>query len=216
MNNKINKADLISAVLMANWLRVIMVLAIIIGIIETCIVDDVDPIDNSINKDREVVENVIVTDSTHNGFRVVYATKNKVTRERLEEIKSRPHIQDAFKRLKKDAPVHFGSLLTTDIYDFAEFAIHYDIDPDIHIHNIFVEGYEKCKLYIGHNPGIENPAVFFNTGTEQGAQYISHKDIYYRRRKEERIYRYWKCYGIHATSCDDERYSHFSESERIW
>ena len=215
MNSKIDKANLIASILIANWLWVVIILVVIIGIIKSCIGDDIDPMDNSIVKSREVVEHVIVTDSTYNGFRVVYATKNSVTQERLTEIKSRAHIRDAFERLKNEAPVHFGSLLETDIYDFAEFAIGYDVDPDIHLHNIFIEGYEKCKLYIGPNPRIENPAVFFNAGTEQGAQYIGHKDIYFRRRKEDRIYRYWKCYGIHATSSEDERYSHFSEDERV-
>ncbi|NDW08747.1 hypothetical protein D0T56_03640 [Dysgonomonas sp. 520] len=201
---------------MSNWLWVVIILVIIIGIVKACVGSDIDPMDNSIVKSREIVEHVIVTDSTYNGFRVVYATKNSVTQERLAEIKSRKNIRDAFGRLKNDAPIHFGSLLETDIYDFAEFAIRYDVDPDIHLHNIFIEGKDKCDLYIGPNPRIENPAVFFNAGTEQGAQYISHEDIYCRRRKEDRIYRYWKCYGIHTTSSVDERYSHFSEDERVW
>jgi hypothetical protein len=134
----------------------------------------------------------------------------------LEEIQHRPHIVSAFKRLQTDAPVHFGgSLLYTDIYDFADFAIKYDPDPDIELHNIFVAGNEKSKRYIGPNPKIPNSAQYFNFGTEQGVQYIRHDDIYFRRRKSEQIYRYWKCYGIHSISSTDECYSHFSEEERL-
>ena len=215
MSNKASKADITSSILIANWLKVIIFIVVIIGSIRSYVGNDIDPLDNSINKSREIVEHVIVTDSTYNGFRVVYATKNSVSPERFSEIKSRTHIRDSFEKLKAEAPIHFGSLLKTDIYDFAEFALKYETDPDIELHNIFVEGRDKCNLYIGSNPKITNPARFFNAGTEQGAQYISRDDIYYRRRKEERIYRYWKCYGIHATSLTDERYSHFSEEERL-
>jgi hypothetical protein len=173
--------------------------------------------DDSIIKSREVVEHLNVLDSTHNGFRVVYATKNNVTKVRLTEIQHRPHIIDAFSRLKTDAPVHFGgSLLYTDIYDFADFAVQYDSDPDIELHNIFVAGHEKSYLYIGKNTNIDNPAQYFNFGTEQGIQYLKHDDIYYRRERKNRVYRYWKCYGIHSISETDERFSHFSEDEKIW
>ena len=216
MNNKANKADIIASILMSNWIWVIIILIVIIGLIKSCIGDDIDPLDDSVNKSREVVEHVIVTDSTHNGFRVVYATKNSVTPERFAEIKSRAHIKSSFDKLKTEARLHFGSLLDVDIYDFADFTFKYEVDPDIELHNIFIEGVDKCNLYIGPNPKIINNARFFNAGTEQGAQYLSHDDIYYRRRKEDRVYRYWKCYGIHATSSTDERYSHFSEDERLW
>lgn len=214
MNNRI-KADRITSVLMNNWLRVLAFLIIIISLTGMCS-DDIDPLDNNINRSKEIVDHVIVVDSTLNGFRVVYATTNSVSPERFAEIKSRPHIQKTFNRLKTEAPIHFGSLLDIDIYDFTEYALKFEIDPEIQIHNIFVEGKNKCELYIGPNQIIENPALFFNAGTEQGAQYISHDDIYFRRRKEDRIYRYWKCYGIHAMSYIDERYSHFSEDERVW
>jgi hypothetical protein len=91
-----------------------------------------------------------------------------------------------------------------------------DPDPDIKLHNIFVAGHKKSLLYIGKNPNIDNPAQYFDARTEQGIQYLTHDDIYYRRRRDLRIYRYWKCYGNSQTSKTDERFSHFSEEERIW
>ncbi|MDR2773978.1 MAG: hypothetical protein LBC19_04420 [Tannerella sp.] len=193
------------------------VLIVILGIIKNCTGNGIAPMDNDIRSSRKIVEHLNVLDSTYNGFRVVYATKNNVSEARLEEIQSRPHIRTAFKRLQADAPPYFGgSLLETDIYDFAGFALRYDPDPDIELHNIFVSGHEKSALYIGKNLHIDNPAYYFDTRTEQGIQYLSHDDIYYRRRRDLRIYRYWKCCGNNQTSKNDERFSHFSEEERIW
>jgi hypothetical protein len=197
--------------------NLLVVLIIVAGIIKSCIGSGIDPMDDSIIGSRQIVEHLNILDGTHNGFRVVYATTNSVTEARLAEIKSRPHIIEAFKCLQTEAPVYFGgSLLYTDIYDFAGFAVRYDFDPDITLHNIFVAGHEKSCMYIGKNPNIDNPAQFFDAKTEQGIQYLSHDDIYYRRRIQDRIYRYWKCYGNNQMSKTDERFSHFSESERIW
>jgi hypothetical protein len=194
-----------------------LMLIAIAGISKNCAGSSIDPIDNDIMSSRKVVKHLDVLDTTHNGFRVVYATKNNVTEARLEEIQNRSHVRDAFKSLQTDAPPHFGgSLLDTDIYDFADFAVKCDPDPDIEMHNIFVAGHEKSALYIGKNPNIDNPAQYFDFRTEQGIQYLSHDDIYYRRRKDLRIYRYWKCSSLNQTSKTDERFSHFSEDERIW
>ena len=82
--------------------------------------------------------------------------------------------------------------------------------------NIFIFGTEKQKLYVGKNPRIANSASWINPATEQGVQYINADDIYFRIEKGERVYRYWKCHGNHSTSTADERFSHFSEDERLW
>ena len=55
--------------------------------------------DNSINKSREIIGHVQVRDSTGNGFRVVYVTRDPVTEERYREIRSRRHIREGFERL---------------------------------------------------------------------------------------------------------------------
>jgi len=188
---------------------------IFISIIKSCIGSAIDPLDDSINKSREIVSAFKVVDSTYNGFDIVYTTKNAVTKERLEEIYDRPHIREAFQRLKTEAPAYFGNMVETDIYDFADFAVRHDPDPAIEIHNIFIFGKEKMRIYSQHNPKIENCATWIDVSTLQGVQYLSRDDIYKRREKRRRIYRYWKCFFPYDISAADERFSHFSEKQRI-
>lgn len=199
---------------LAPWLLIMLI--VIIGIIKSCVGSSIDPMDNNINATREIVDMFNVVDSTNNGFRIVYATENNVTMERLKEIQNRQHIKDAFSKLKTEAPLHFGNMIETDIYDFADFAVKYDCDKAIKIHNIFISGKAKTKLYAQNNPKIKDCATWINSGTEQGVQYLKKDDIYLRREKDRRIYRYWKCYGLNEYSFTDERFIHFSEKERIW
>lgn len=178
--------------------------------------DNTDPMDNSINKSIEYVEMVNVSDKNNNGFRVTYVTKLPVTKERLAEIQSRPHIIRAFYQLQKDAMNHFNNdMLHTDIYDFSQFARKYDCDQNISMHCIFVMGEEKKELYIGTNPKIPNSAKWMDSNTEQGNLWINHDDIYYYRPGDSRFYRYWKCQYPFSFSYTDEHFSHFSEDERI-
>lgn len=195
----------------------------IIGITITgiCVLKDYirppDPIDDSINATREIVCHLEVCDTTHNGFRVVYATTGEVTTRRLEEIRSRKALNNAFDSLRHNAATYFGgSLLQTDIYDFAAYARRFDVDNDVRMHNIFVFGKEKQDMYFRVNPKMQNSATWLNPSTEQGVQYINADDIYFRKQKSERIYRYWKCHGNNSISTIDERFSHFSEAERLW
>lgn len=196
--------------------KLFVIILVSLMLLKECFAEKPDPMDDSVNTGREIVEHLMVCDSTQNGFRVVYATENSVTKQRLEEIRSRPVIVDAFKRLKADAPLYFGNMIETDIYDFAEFAVKYDSDPAIRIHNIFITGSQKVNMYARPNPNIPDCVTFINPNTNQGVQYLSHNDIYYRDRVNNRIYRYWKCYGNNATSSTDERFSHFSQSQRLW
>jgi hypothetical protein len=146
---------------------------------------------------------------------VVYATAHAVTPERLGEIKSRPHIRDSISKLKIEAPRHFGDMLPVDIYDFTEYALRFDPDPDIHIHNVFVHGMEKMNLYTGPNPAIENPAEWISVKTLQGVLYINRKDILRYTSRSEKVYRYWRCRIPYERSDTDEHFSHFSEDERL-
>lgn len=216
MKYNINERRYQTATFLALAPKLFFLVIVIIMLLKECFGDKPDPMDDSINASREIVEHLIVADSTRNGFRVIYATENSVTKERLEEIRNRPVILDAFKRLKVDAPLYFGNMIETDIYDFAQFAIKYDSDPAIRIHNIFIYGYQKVEMYARPNPNIANCVTFINPNTDQGVQYLSHDDIYYHDGKNNRIYRYWKCYGNNSTSSTDERFSHFSEDERLW
>lgn len=192
-------------------------LIVIIGLVKEC-TDDTDPLDrNNFTAKQEYVSMFDVYDSNHNGFRITYSTVNYVTPERLAEIKSRKHIQDAFNRLSEEAPKYFNdNLLDTDIYDFAIFAKKYDVDKDIQIHCIFVTGPQKVALYAQNNPNIKNCATWINPNTEQGVQWINNSDIYRGTDVEKRTYRYWKCSSIHEISNTDERFAHFFKDEMIW
>ena len=186
-----------------------------IGIIVTC-TDNTNPLDNSINKQIEYVKQLEVLDKNGNGYRVTYVTIDAVTKSRLKEIQSRPHILTAFLRLQRETPVHFGgSLLDTDIHEFARFARQYDCDNQIKIHCIFVHGLEKMNHYIGSNPKIANSAKWFNVNTEQGNQWINRNDVYGSTEGKANYYRYWKCQVPYCISETDEHYSHFSEDSRL-
>lgn len=211
MNNKnINRTELIAHLIMVKMGAVLFVLIIIIGLFKECFGEKTDPLDNSFLQSQQIINEIIVADSTYNGFRVVYVTKNPVTNKRWEEISSRQHIKDNQKKLMEDAPLHFGNMTETDIYDFAEFAKKYDADPDVEIHNIFIHGYEKIALYEAPNPKIKNYAKKINRISLQGVLYINRNDVYNTRGIYQRTYRYWKCGVLYASSQTDERFIHFS------
>lgn len=189
-------------------------LIVLIGILVTVFSPEEDPLDRSTVKSRELVREVLVADSNGNGFRVNYATINSVTKARYEEICSRPATRDSIDRMSELAPRKFGDMLYTDIYDFANFAKHFD-PADVRIHNVFVFGRQKKGLYFGENPRIKNWAKHYDPETEQGILYIKGEDIYYTDSTGPKRYRYYKCYGMHQFSDTDEHFSHFSEDERL-
>lgn len=219
MKNFGRKADelVFLTTLLGPW-TCLVVIVVSIGLARACIPGEkTDPMDNSINKSVEIVEHLYVRDSGDNGFRVVYVTANPVTEERSKEIRSRPAIREGFERLQQDAIVHFkDDLLDADICDFALFAFHYKMDKDIRIHNIFVCGKEKMDMYVRPNPNLPDCATWMNRETEQGNQYLNATDINYRIPQGGRIYRYWKCSFLREVSETDERFSHFTNEERIW
>lgn len=189
----------------------------IIGLAKCCFEKPPDLSEESINKSGDIIEHVMVLDSTDNGFRVVYATAEPVTNEKYVEICSRPHVKEGFMRLKYEAPRYFGgNLLNTDICDFALYAYRFSIDTDIRIHNIFVAGKEKMEFYVRTNPNLENCATWMNFGTEQGNQYLNSHDVNVYIPNGGRIYRYWKCRHLLQVSDTDERFSHFTEDERLY
>lgn len=62
----------------------------------------------------------------------MYVTNDAVTMERLNEIRLRQPLNQAFCKLKDSAASYFGgSLLQTDIYDFAAYARRFDVDDDV-------------------------------------------------------------------------------------
>lgn len=210
-----SRIRLLILVKLCPWLFVGLIC--LIAFVRDCSGSDIDPMDNSYMKSFGVIDHVYVVDSTGNGFRTVYVTAKPVTDARLSMIRQQENIRTAFARLQHDAPIHFGgSLLYTDIYDFAVFARQYDVGPDVELRNIFVTGNEKMDLYIGPNPDIENAARWMNRQTEQGNQYLSSREIFRCSSQPGHIYRYWKCRPPHHISLTDERFSHFSEDERLY
>ena len=195
------------------WLAVILIA--VIWIFVEIFTPRIAPIDNQLTRSRGFVGQIFVVDDKRNGFRVRYITKEPVTKERLDEIQHRTSVRDSLERLKTMAPEVFGNMLLTDIYDFAGFAVQFD-PADIRIHNIFVTGPDKEKLYIGENPRIENWARWIHPGTLQGLLYLKSEDIYFNTAEWGKVYRYHECRGIHQISETDEHFSHFSEDERIY
>ncbi len=186
----------------------------IIGIALAVFRPRADPLDASAVMNTSIVRQIHVVDNANNGFRIIYATKENVTADRLYEIQTRPAVRDSFERLKLAAPRYFGNMLQTDIYDFASFAVPFD-PPDVKIHNIFVFGPDKQRLYIGDNPRLENEAKWINSGMSQGLLFIRAEDIYHQTRRR-RVYRYFQCSGIEEASDTDEHFSHFTEDERVY
>jgi hypothetical protein len=190
-------------------------------VVLTCVADcTFEPrrgsLDAGTDRAGRVVAEVMVTDSARNGFRVVYATTDAVTPAKAKEIRSRRHIGDSIARLKAEAPRYFGDMLTTDIWDFTGFALRFDPDPDVCIHNVFVAGARKQNLYIGPNPAIENPAKWINATTLQGVLYINREDISHHTSRSQKVYRYWRCRIPFNLSDTDEHWSHFSEDDRLY
>lgn len=201
--------------LLAVWKWLAIVLIVVIWMIVQWFSPTLNPVDDKLIRSRELVQQLLVVDERSNGFRVNYATKESVTKERLVEIQRRSSVNDSLNNLKRLAPLKFGNMLLTDIYDFADYAIMFD-PADVYIHNIFVYGPDKENLYIGRNPRIGNPAKWIDPGTLQGLLYITADDIYSNNRDHGRVYRYYKCQGIHQISETDEHFSHFSEEERLY
>ena len=208
--NKNQNSEIWILLLAKFFIPIVATFTVLVLLLKDC-ADNTDPIDNSW-KDIVHLCNVHVRDSLGNGFRVAYVTKRAVTKARAKEIMNRQPLRDSWEALRKDAPLHFGPMLYTDIYDFACFARQYDVDPDVEIHCIFVVG-GKCKLYIGHNPKIPDSARYFDDNTEQGVLWINHTDIYHCDAPDRR-YRYWRCDPPFAFSKTDEHFSHFSEKNR--
>ncbi len=210
-----NKADRIVLILLGLKWYLFIAIVIFIGIIKAILGNGIDPIDDSIHTKREIITMAEVRDSVGNGFDVVFTSKKDVSAKRAKEMRSRENFFNEVKKLEKEAPLHFGNMLYTDIYDFAFFAKKYDYGQDIIIYHVSVAGYEKCNLYIGENPKIPNSAKKYDPDTEQGILFINDIDVYNRDNQVRRPYRYQKCKRPHSVSYEDEHFSHFSEEEKI-
>lgn len=201
--------------LLSVWRWLVIILIAFVAVIVVIFSPPRNPIDDQMTKGKEFVRQIDVVDDRKNGFMVRYFTKEMVTKERLCEIRDRTSVRDSLDKLQRMAPLVFGDMLTTDIYDFAEFAIRFD-PADIKIHTIFVCGPDKEKLYVGKNPRIENWAKWIHPGTLQGLLFITDEDIYCHGKGLGKVYRYFECRSLNQISETDEHFSHFSEAERLY
>ena len=99
---------------------ILVFLVIVVGLLRMCIPDKTDPMDNSINKSSEIVAHVMVRDSTNNGFRVVYATAEPVTDERVAEICTRTSVRNGFESLET---IFWKRIFATSPYMFTGFRL---------------------------------------------------------------------------------------------
>lgn len=211
--NKDKDEKVLRMMILAKLSPVLFVLLIIfIGIAKECTSEEADI--SRLNARQESIKDVYVIGGGFNGFRIRYATANKVTKEEFGNIIVADSIWQFVEQMQQDARAQFNDILHLDIYEFAQFAKRYG-HKDITIEYIFVTGEKKKRLYIGPNPMLKNSATWLDEATNQGVQWIDHNDIYFYDGKGPKTYRYYKCYSIYETSATDERFSHFSEDQRI-
>lgn len=189
-----------------------IMLIVFIGIVKACVSDEPD-IERQ-NTSQEWVRDIYIVDGGYNGFRIRYFTAEKVTKTELGNITVADSIWQFEEQMQQDALDRFNDMLHLDIYEFAQFAKNYG-HKDITMECIFVSGSEKRNLYIGPNPKIKNSANWIDSNTNQGLQWIDHNDIYFYDGKSPKTYRYYKCSYPFDTSATDERFSHFSEDQRV-
>ena len=214
MSNFLKKADkAVEGIILIGCMPSFIILIVVIALFRSCMGYGEIDIDNSYMVRRYMYDRTNITDSTGNGYELLWYTTKAVTDLRYDEIKSRKHIRDSYKRLKKEAGAHFNhDLINTNIYDFVKYAKTFDIDSmDVRLVNIFVYGNEYTKLY-------QRPHKDYPDGWEKyddydfGGLYLEEFDVYKRNNSALPHYRYWGCY---ATSLSDERYTHATKSDRL-
>lgn len=187
----------------------LLILIATIGLFRSCMGYDEIDIDNSTSVRRYEIHRAYVTDTTENGYELLWYTTKFVTQKRYEEILTRKHIFDSYKKLESDAGEHFdNNLINTNIYDFVEWAKGYDIDPDVRLVNIWVYGTQYQKLY--RQPNSHFPEVHTPYNRDIGILFLKENDVYPYNLESPQTYRYWKC---EATSLFDERYNHVTEDD---
>lgn len=186
-----------------------LILIAVIGLFRSCMGYDEIDIDNSTQVRRYEIHRAYVTDSTENGYELLWFTTNYVTQKRYEEILTRKHIFDSYQKLQAEAGAHFNNdLINTDIYNFVEWARRYDIDSDVRLTNIWVYGTEYKKLY--RQPNLKFPEVHTPYSPDIGILFLKENDVYPYNFESPQTYRYWQC---DITSLSNERYNHVTEED---
>lgn len=212
MNKFWNIADKgCSVVLLLGGTTSFLILIAVIGLFRSCMGYDEIDIDNSYMVRRYMFRRTCVLDSVGNGYELLWYTTKHVTERRIEEIKTRQHIYDSYKKLEAEAADHFNhDMINTDIYDFVEWAKKYDIDSDVRLVNIWVCGRDYKELY--RQPNSKFPEVHTPFVPDMGILYLEEFDVYPYNPDFRRTYHYWKC---DVTSLTDERFNHVTERDYL-
>ena len=214
MNNIRQKADTaVGGILLFGCMPSFIILIVIVSLMRPCMGYGKMDLDNSYITRRYMYDRIYVTDSTSNGYELLYYTTNSVTEARYKEIHSRQPLRDSYKRLQVEAGEHFNhKLIDTDIYDFVEYAKTFDINSDdVRLVNIWVYGCEYTKLY--QRPHEKYPNGWkFSDDNDLGLLFLKENDVYPYSSSSLHTYRYWEC---DATSSKDERYTHVTEVDRL-
>lgn len=185
-----------------------LILIAVIALFRSCMGLDTD---TNYMVQRYQFERAYIEDSIGNGYELLFYTTNHVTKEQYEEIMTRQHIRDSYKRLAAEAGDHFNhKLIETDIYDFVEYAKQFDIDPDVRLVNIWVYGSEYKQCY--RQPNNAFPEVQTPFAHDIGILFLKEYDVYPYNPEAGRTYRYWNC---EATSSSDERFNHVTERDYL-
>ena len=214
MSTLLEKGDrAVEGILLIGCMPCFIVLILIIAMFRSCMGYDEIDIDNSTMRRREMYDRTVIKDSTGNGYELLWYTTNPVSDRRYEEIKSRKHLDESYKKLKKEAAAHFDNdLINTDIYDVVKYAKTFDIDSaDVRLVNIFIYGSEYEKLYQRQHKDYPDGWEMLDDD-DFGGLYLEEYDVYKRNNSALPYYRYWGCY---ATSLYDERYTHVTRSDRL-
>ncbi len=215
MSNFGQKADqAVMGILYIGCMPCFIILVLIVAMFRSCMGYGEIDIDNSYMTRRYMYDRLYIQDSTGVGFECLWYTTKSVTEARYDEIRSRQHLRESYKRLQAEAGEHFNhNLINTDIYDFVEYAKTFDIDStDVRLVNIWVYGKEYEDLYRRPHPDFPDGIHYLDRIKELGELYLEENDVYPYNFSTPRTYRYWGCY---ATSSKDERYTHITKSDRL-
>ena len=213
MSNLLKKGDrAVEGIILIGCMPSFIVLILIIALSRSCMGYGEIDIDNSYMVRRHMHSRAYVTDSTGNGYELLWYTTNAVTDKRYKEIMSRKHIRNSYKQLKENAAAHFDhNLMNTDIYDFVKYAKTFDVDSmDVRLVNIWAYGADYEKLYRRPHKDYPNGWELLDDN-DFGVLYLEENDVNNRNNSTLQRYRYWGCY---ATSSTDERYTHITKADR--
>lgn len=203
---KSENRDLLTILVILKFWPIMFAIIAIIGIFKSCTAPEVDKIDTWGKKYFRSVGEVLVMDSTGNGFTVIYGSREPVTCERAKEMLYRQSACDAQEKLSDRAPKIFKQNLTDlDIFEFGKYAAKYDVNKDIVIMEIRIFGDKKRKMYERPNPKYPELGEMTIGLDRKGEMFISGQDLYGYLQGGRKLYQYYNCM---EASNKDEKFTH--------